>query len=105
MKALLFPGQGAQAVGMGKDLASAHPECKALFDKAGQVLGYDLAKLCFEGPIEELTKSSVTQPAVFVVSLEDGRSLEEASRSQVCCHGRAQPWRVVGSLCRWSCCV
>jgi [acyl-carrier-protein] S-malonyltransferase len=69
MKALLFPGQGAQAVGMGKDLAAAHPECKALFDKAGQVLGYDLAKLCFEGPIEELTKSSVTQPAVFVVSL------------------------------------
>jgi [acyl-carrier-protein] S-malonyltransferase len=66
---LLFPGQGAQAVGMGKDLAAAHPECKALFDKAGEVLGYDLAKLCFEGPIEELTKSSVTQPAVFVVSL------------------------------------
>jgi [acyl-carrier-protein] S-malonyltransferase len=69
MKALLFPGQGAQAVGMGKDLAAAHPECKTLFDKAGQVLGFDLAKLCFEGPIEELTKSSVTQPAVFVVSL------------------------------------
>ena len=69
MKALLFPGQGAQAVGMGKDLAAAHPECKALFNKANQVLGYDLAKLCFDGPIEELTKSSVTQPAVFVVSL------------------------------------
>lgn len=69
MKAFLFPGQGAQAVGMGKDLAAAHPECRALFDKASLVLGYDLAKLCFEGPIEELTKSSVTQPAVFVVSL------------------------------------
>jgi [acyl-carrier-protein] S-malonyltransferase len=69
MKALLFPGQGAQAVGMGKDLAAAHPECKALFDNAGRILGFDLAKLCFEGPIEELTKSSVTQPAVFVVSL------------------------------------
>lgn len=54
---------------MGKDLAAAHPECRALFDKASLVLGYDLAKLCFEGPIEELTKSSVTQPAVFVVSL------------------------------------
>ena len=69
MTALIFPGQGAQAVGMGKDLAAAHPECKALFDKANEVLGYDLSKLCFEGPIEELTKSSVTQPAVFVVSL------------------------------------
>lgn len=69
MQALLFPGQGAQAVGMGKDLAAAHSECKALFDKSTSVLGYDLAKLCFEGPIEELTRSSVTQPAVFVVSL------------------------------------
>lgn len=66
---LLFPGQGAQAVGMGKDLAGAFPECRSLFDRAGQVLGFDLAKVCFEGPIEELTKSSVTQPAVFVVSM------------------------------------
>ena len=68
-KAILFPGQGAQAVGMGKDLAEALPECRALFDRANAVLGFDLAKLCFEGPIEELTKSSVTQPAVFVVSM------------------------------------
>lgn len=66
---LLFPGQGAQSVGMGKDLAEAFPECKALFDHANQVLGFDLAKLCFEGPIEELTKSSNAQPAIFVTSL------------------------------------
>lgn len=67
--ALIFPGQGAQAVGMGRDLAEAFPECRALFDRAGQVLGYDLAKLCFEGPIEELTKSSNAQPAIFVMSV------------------------------------
>ena len=67
--AILFPGQGAQAVGMGKDLAEAYPEGRKLFDQASSGLGYDLAKVCFEGPIEELTKSSVAQPAVFVVSL------------------------------------
>lgn len=67
--AVIFPGQGAQSVGMGKDLAEAFPECKALFDHANRVLGFDLAKLCFEGPIEELTKSSNAQPAIFVTSL------------------------------------
>jgi [acyl-carrier-protein] S-malonyltransferase len=67
--ALLFPGQGAQAVGMGKDLVAADPESRALLDKAGQVLGYDLAKFCFEGPLEELTKSSSAQPAIFAISL------------------------------------
>lgn len=68
-KAIVFAGQGAQAVGMGKDLADAYPECKALFDKADEVLGFKLSKLCFEGPIEELTKSSNCQPAIFVTSI------------------------------------
>lgn len=66
--ALLFAGQGAQAVGMGKDLAEAHDECRALFDSAGEVLSFDAAKLCFEGPEEELTRSDRAQPAIFVVS-------------------------------------
>lgn len=66
--AILFPGQGAQAVGMGKDLAEAFPASRAVFDTANRVLGFDLARLCFEGPIEELTKSSNTQPAIFTVS-------------------------------------
>ena len=65
---LLFPGQGAQAVGMGQDLAAGLPECRALFTQASEVLGYDLLKLCAEGPIEELTKSHQAQPAIFVVS-------------------------------------
>ncbi len=67
-RAVVFAGQGAQFVGMGKDLSEAHPECKALFDRASTVLGYDLAKLCAEGPIEEITKSDKCQPAIFVTS-------------------------------------
>lgn len=66
---IVFAGQGAQAVGMGKDLAGAYPECKALFDKADAALGYGISKVCFEGPIEELTKSNNCQPAIFVTSI------------------------------------
>ena len=68
-RALVFAGQGAQAVGMGKDLAEAYPECRALFEKADSVLGFKLSALCFEGPIEELTKSSNCQPAIFAMSM------------------------------------
>ena len=57
--ALLFPGQGAQHVGMGKRLAAQYPAAQALFDQANDVLGYDLAKLCFEGPADELGGTSV----------------------------------------------
>lgn len=67
-RAVVFAGQGAQSIGMGKDLAEAYPECKALFDKANDILGFNLTKLCFEGPIEELTKSNHCQPAIFLVS-------------------------------------
>lgn len=64
----VFAGQGAQVPGMGKDFAEADPEIINLFDKANAVLGFDLKKTCFEGPAEELTKSNVCQPAVFVTS-------------------------------------
>ncbi len=67
--AILFPGQGAQTVGMAKDLAAALPECRALFDRASAVLGYDLAAICFEGPIEKLTISAHAQPGIFVSSV------------------------------------
>ena len=67
-KMLLFPGQGAQTVGMGRELAEGLEECRALFSKASAILGFDLLKLCVEGPIEELTRSCNTQPAIFVVS-------------------------------------
>ncbi len=68
-RAVVFAGQGAQFVGMGKDLAEAFPECRALFDKASAVMGFDLLKLCAEGPIESLTKSDNCQPAIFVTSV------------------------------------
>lgn len=68
MNALLFAGQGAQTVGMGRDLAEAYPECKTLYAKANEVLGYDLAKICWEGPESELVKSNHCQPAIFVAS-------------------------------------
>ncbi|MBQ3345147.1 MAG: ACP S-malonyltransferase [Kiritimatiellae bacterium] len=64
----IFAGQGAQVPGMGRDFAEADPEIMGFFDKANAVLGFDLKKTCFEGPAEELTKSNVCQPAIFVVS-------------------------------------
>ena len=66
--ALLFAGQGAQVVGMGKDLAEQYPTAKNWFDKANQALGYDLASICFNGPEAELTKTENAQPGIFLVS-------------------------------------
>jgi [acyl-carrier-protein] S-malonyltransferase len=67
--ALLFAGQGAQTVGMGKDLAAASPAAAALFAQADAQLGYSLSNLAFEGPAEELTKTAVCQPALYVHGL------------------------------------
>lgn len=67
-KCCIFAGQGAQIPGMGKDFAEADPEIMTFFDKANDVLGFDLKKVCFEGPAEELTKSNICQPAIFVTS-------------------------------------
>jgi [acyl-carrier-protein] S-malonyltransferase len=66
--ALLFAGQGAQVVGMGKDLAEKFPSAKTWFDRANAALGYDLAAICFNGPEAELTKTKNAQPAIFLVS-------------------------------------
>ena len=70
---ILCPGQGAQAVGMGKAWASAHPESRAIFDRAdavlGDSLGTTLSALCFEGPAERLNKTDAAQPAIFVTSV------------------------------------
>ncbi len=66
--ALLFAGQGAQVVGMGKDFASAFPAAKGWFDRANSALGYDLTSICFAGPEPELTKTENAQPGIFLVS-------------------------------------
>lgn len=66
--ALLFAGQGAQVVGMGRDLAEKYPSAKIWFDRANAALGYDLAAVCFAGPEPELTKTENAQPGIFLVS-------------------------------------
>jgi [acyl-carrier-protein] S-malonyltransferase len=66
--ALLFPGQGSQQVGMGKDLASAYPVAQQTFDEADAALGFELSRLCFEGPEDQLKLTENTQPALLTVS-------------------------------------
>jgi len=77
--AFLFPGQGAQFVGMGRRLAESLPSVRSLYDRAGSLLGYDLATLCFEGPAEELDSTVCSQPALFVTSLAALESLRSES--------------------------
>jgi [acyl-carrier-protein] S-malonyltransferase len=73
--AFLFPGQGAQKVGMGKTLADSLPAARALYDRARDVLGYDLATICFQGPEADLDSTVYSQPALFVTSLAALESL------------------------------
>ena len=67
--AFLFPGQGAQSIGMAKAVCEALPAAKTLFDQAGEILGYDLADVCFNGPAEKLNSTVVAQPALYVSSM------------------------------------
>lgn len=77
MKAYVFPGQGAQFVGMGKDLYDNNPEAKAMFEKANEVLGFRITDLMFEGTEEDLKQTKVTQPAIFLHSVILAKSLGE----------------------------
>src|ERR1700751_3491463 len=75
--AFLFPGQGSQAVGMGRDLSEKFPIAKQTFEEADEALGFSLSKLCFEGPEEQLKLTEFTQPAIFTVSIAAQRVLAE----------------------------
>lgn len=82
--AVLFTGQGAQSVGMGRDLIEASPTAQDVFDRANRVVGYDLADVCFNGPADRLARTDIQQPAIFTTSvaiwraLNNGQDLGEA---------------------------
>ncbi|MGD2108821.1 MAG: ACP S-malonyltransferase [Phycisphaerae bacterium] len=67
--AIIFPGQGSQVIGMGKDVAAASTRGRAVFDRANEQLGFDIGRICFEGPAEQLEKTDIQQPAIFVTSV------------------------------------
>jgi [acyl-carrier-protein] S-malonyltransferase len=74
--AFCFPGQGSQEVGMGSAMAAEFSEARAVYDEASEAVGFDLARLCFEGPIEELTKTELQQPALVATSLACLKAVE-----------------------------
>ena len=86
MKAYVFPGQGAQFTGMGKDLYESSPIAKALFDKANDILGFNITDIMFEGTAEQLKETKVTQPAVFLHSVILAKTIENFKPEMVAGH-------------------
>ncbi|MGD8490143.1 MAG: ACP S-malonyltransferase [Anaerolineae bacterium] len=78
--ALIFPGQGSQEIGMGRDLAEAYPKVRHLYDTANEILGFALSEMCFDGPQESLDDTINTQPAIFVTSLAVWEALKAAGK-------------------------
>jgi [acyl-carrier-protein] S-malonyltransferase len=91
---LLFPGQGSQKPGMGKDLAESFPEARAVFERADEVLGARLSQLCFEGPAEELTRTHNAQPAL----LAHGAALWAVARDRIAPRVRAAAGHSLGEF-------
>ncbi|CAN5718929.1 ACP S-malonyltransferase [soil metagenome] len=86
---LLFPGQGSQYIGMGKDLAEAYPEAREAFEEADDTLGFALSGLCWEGPTEELRRTVNAQPAILVHSIAVWRVLERRTPAAVLAAGHS----------------
>lgn len=80
---ILFPGQGAQNVGMGRWMCETYPAAKELFETAGEILGYDLADLCHNGPSEQLNQTEFSQPALFVVGMAAAKVLNDHHSDRV----------------------
>src|SRR3990170_5204324 len=87
--AFLFPGQGSQSVGMGKRFADASPAAAAVWRKADEAVGFPLARLCFEGPAEELALTANTQPAILTASVAAAAVLAERGVSPDLCAGHS----------------
>ncbi|MBV9609104.1 MAG: ACP S-malonyltransferase, partial [Acidobacteria bacterium] len=75
--AFLFPGQGSQSVGMGRELAAMYPVARETFEQADAALGYSLSRLCFDGPEDQLKLTEITQPAILTVSVAAFRVLRD----------------------------
>lgn len=86
MRAYVFPGQGAQFTGMGKDIYDANPKAKVLFDQANDVLGFDITSIMFSGTADELKQTRVTQPAIFIHSVAIALSNDSFSPDMVAGH-------------------
>jgi len=97
MKAFVFPGQGAQFPGMGKDLYENSSEAKALFDKANEILGFDITKVMFEGDVEDLKQTKVTQPAIFLHSVLLAKTLKDFAPDMVAGHSLGEFSALVAS--------
>jgi [acyl-carrier-protein] S-malonyltransferase len=81
--AFLFPGQGSQSVGMGKELAAMYPVARETFDEADAALGYKISELCFDGPEEKLKLTEITQPAILTVSIAAFRVLRDTASASM----------------------
>ena len=103
MKAYIFPGQGSQYAGMGKDLAASYPEAQALFERADSILGIGLSTICFEGSDNDLKQTKNTQPAIFLHSMAVWTLLKPRDAAMMAGHslGEYSALTAAGALLGW----